>query len=105
MLAQMLATYAINDRDLYRRSATPCVENLARKTRKGIYDHDLAGKLWKYHADRCAQKYHEEHVGAGKWYDLLDAPTRRSAARIMADHYLSEVECRAKELEGKPSKG
>ena len=55
-LADELELLATNDGDLYRRQYMPIIKNLMRKRAKGIYDHNLAIKLWRYMIDRVAKQ-------------------------------------------------
>lgn len=54
--------------------------------KRGVYDHALAPKLWRYLADHGAKKYAEEYGGS------FDVPTRNLVAQEMADHYRDEIE-------------
>ena len=55
-LADELELLATNDAELYRRQYVPIIKNLMRKRAKGIYDHNLAIKLWRYLIDRVAKQ-------------------------------------------------
>lgn len=81
-----LVLYAENDGDLYRQSALPIIANLQRKVKKGTYDPELAIKLWRYHADRAAKKYTQEHDGE------FSPATRTAAAKEFRDGYDEEVQ-------------
>ena len=85
-----LVLYAENDGDLYRQSAVPVMKNLSRKFAKGIYDHELAKKLWKYHTDRAAKKYGKEH-GNDDGFAIFSPADRREAAAEMADSWQEEL--------------
>jgi hypothetical protein len=84
--AHELVLYAENDGDLYRQSALPIIANLQRKVKSGKYDHELAIKLWRYHADRAAKKYNKEHGGE------FSPATRDLAAKEFRDGYDEEVQ-------------
>jgi hypothetical protein len=58
--ARELTLFAVNDGDLYRQRAQPIIKNLARKMTKGVYNHDLACKGWRYLADDAAKRYTKE---------------------------------------------
>ena len=77
--ARELTLHADNDQQLYRSSHQPIIKNLSRKHAKGTYDHDKAGKLWKYHADRAAKSYEKQHGGK---FSVAD---RKAAASHFAD--------------------
>jgi len=90
--ARELVLYADNDEHLYRTSHQPIVKNLQRKHAKGIYDHEKATKLWGYHADRAAQKYHKEFGSGGKWHHMFSKTDRMKAAKQFADQGKDELE-------------
>ena len=48
MTASELASQASNDADLYKRQIQPIIKNLGRKKYKGIFNRDLAIKLFRY---------------------------------------------------------
>jgi len=89
--ARELALYAENDGDLYRQSAEPVMRNLSKKFKKGVYDHELAAKLWKYHADRAAKSYGKEH-GNDDGFAIFSPSVRREVAQYFADSWQSELE-------------
>lgn len=89
--AHELHLFATNDGDLYRRGATPIINNLKRKVKKGVYDHEKAVKLWKYHADNASKKYTKEVAGERHQTHLFSPATRELAARKMADYYKEDV--------------
>lgn len=107
--ARELALFTTNDFDLYRQQAQPIVENLAKKLAKGVFDRQKAIVLLGYLADNGAKKYAWNHGGdrRGKrsWEEMsvtmFDAPTRRAAAAEMLNHYMDEVEYRAREIAAK----
>lgn len=77
-----LEIMADNDALLYKQSFIPIVKNLLRKKMKGVYDHDLAKKLWKYHMDRT-----------NKQFSLGATPDdRREAASRLADRQEFEMD-------------
>jgi hypothetical protein len=88
-----LELYAENDQDLYSRSYVPIAKNLSKKFKKEIYDSELAKKLWKYHADRAAQKYGKDHAGGAKDGMRMFSPdTRRALAAQLEDSWRNEME-------------
>ena len=88
-----LELYAENDQDLYSRSYVPIAKNLSKKFKKKTYDSELAKKLWKYHADRAAQKYGKDHAGGAKDGMRMFSPdTRRALAAQLEDSWRSEME-------------
>lgn len=90
--ARELELYAENDEPLYRQSYVPIAKNLSKKFKKGVYDSELAKKLWKYHADRAAQKYGMDHAGGSKEGLRMFSPdTRRAFARSLEDYWHDEM--------------
>ena len=90
--ARELELYAENDESLYRQSYVPIAKNLSKKFKKGVYDSELAKKLWKYHADRAAQKYGMDHAGGSKEGLRMFSPdTRRAFARSLEDYWHDEM--------------
>ena len=81
-----LVLYADNDGQLYQTSTAPVQKNLSRKWKKGVYDHELAIKLWKYHADRAAKKYAQDFGGK-----VMSPDVRRAAAKEFADAWHAEL--------------
>ena len=65
--------------------------NLTRKFKEGIYDHELAKKLWKYHADRAAKAYGKEH-GNDDGFAIFSPAIRKEVAAEFADAWLAELE-------------
>jgi len=81
-----LVLYADNDGDLYQQSAVPIMKNLTRKWRKGVYDSELAAKLWLYHATRAAKNYAQEF---GYAFSVQD---RKDAAKEFEENWRAELE-------------
>lgn len=88
--AEKLKIFADNNKDLYDRSAVPVMQNLTRKFKKGIYDHELAKKLWKYHSDRAAKAYGKEHGNDG--FAIFSPAIRKEVAAEFADDFQVELE-------------
>ena len=55
-----LKLFIANDEDLYRRQFMPIVANIKRKIKRGVYNHEMAPKLWMYLVDNAAKKYVKE---------------------------------------------
>ena len=88
-----LELYSESNGDLYRQSYVPIAKNLSKKFKKGVYDSELAKKLWKYHADRAAQKYGMENAGGAKdGLRMFSPDTRRAVAASLEDSWKSEME-------------
>lgn len=76
-----LRLFADNDANLHRQSMQPIRDNLGKKMDKGVYDSAKAQTLWKYHADRAAQAYGEQHgSGAASGKQMFSPADRREAA-------------------------
>lgn len=86
-----LILFADNDGDLYRQSYTPIVANLKKKMAKGKFDAAKSVTLWKYHADRAAQKYTKEFGGRGPHgsYGTFSPDDRRAAAKHWAAEFIN----------------
>jgi len=76
--ADELVLYADHDEPLYRQSFQPIIANLKKKIAKGTYSPTMAVKLWRYHADRAAQKYAKEF--GGTWHKIFSTKDRQEAA-------------------------
>jgi len=76
--ADELVLYADHDEPLYRQSFQPIIANLKKKIAKGTYSPTMAVKLWRYHADRAAQKYAKEF--GGTWHKIFSTRDRQEAA-------------------------
>ena len=86
-LANELELIATNDGDLYRRQYMPIIKNLMRKRAKGVYDHNLAIKLWRYMIDRVA-KQEAGPMARIKFPGLV----RNMAAKKIADDELQKMD-------------
>jgi len=85
-----LVLFIDSDAGLYQQQGAPIMRNLSRKWDKGIYDHDLAQKLWYYLAVNGAKKYGQEH-GTGNGLKMFSPAVRRAAAKEMADNWMAEL--------------
>lgn len=86
-MADELKYYGENHSDLYRQRTVPIQRNLSKKWNKGVYNHELAVKLWKYWADDAARRYAKEFV-----VPVANVPTRLAVAKMMADDWQAELE-------------
>lgn len=92
-----LKMFGDNDGNLYRQSQQPIEANLSKKIAAGTYDHDLATKLWGYHADRAAQAYTKQFGSPGdKWHQMFSPGDRRAAATQWANEFRTEHALRSK---------
>lgn len=85
-----LVLFIDSDGQLYQQQGEPIMRNLSRKWDKGIYDHELAQKLWYYLAVNGAKKYGQEH-GTGNGLKMFSPAVRRAAAKEMADNWMEEL--------------
>ena len=86
-LADELELLATNDADLYTRQYMPIIKNLMRKRAKGVYDHNLAIKLWRYMIDRVAKQE------AGPMARIkFPGMVRNLAAKSIADMELQKMD-------------
>ena len=83
--AKELVLHGDNDSQLEYSSKQPIHRNLARKHKKGVYDHEKAKKLWSYHADRAAQSYAKQHGDGTPWHKMFSTAHRKAAAAHWAD--------------------
>lgn len=81
--ARELALYARNHSLLNAQRAQPIIRALALKLRKGTYDPAKAVVAWGYLAEAAAREFSDGR----DWSRMFDAPTRRLAARELADYY------------------
>lgn len=86
-----LVLYAENDGQLYQQSTAPIQKNLSKKWQKGIYDHDKAIQLWKYHADRAAKAYGREFSN-NDGLKIFSPAVRKAAAEEFANDWKAELE-------------
>lgn len=77
----------VNDAKHYNNVVRSFIPNVVRKMKRGVYDHDKAGQLYKYHADRVAADLEKNHE-----YPHASVATRRAAGKMFADHYRDEAE-------------
>jgi hypothetical protein len=91
--AHELELYIDNDRNLYFQQFIPIVKNLMLKRRKGVYNRELAVKLFMYLMDAGAKKYVAEFGTRGQKIDsMFNRNTRLQAARAFRDSFETEAE-------------
>lgn len=90
--ADELALFIENDADLYRQQTEPIIKNLQKKFKKGIYNENLAVKLWTYLANNGAKSYAKQFTKQGDWNRMFTPETRRKAAQILEKKYKEDVE-------------
>lgn len=79
--AHELELYAENTSSLYPQKLD-IIKNLQRKMDKGIYDPNLAWRLWLYWIDRAAQQYAKENGGV--WFQMFPKTIRTQVAKSIA---------------------
>ncbi len=85
-----------NEIDLYKNRLMPMYENLTRKKLRGVYDPNLAPKLFRYVVDEAAKRWYERMV---EWADdgksIVHKPTKevkQEAAEELARRFESSFE-------------
>jgi hypothetical protein len=76
----------MNDQDLYRQMFLPILMNLARKMKRGVYNHQMAPKLWQYLVDQGARKYVMQNGGTVR--NTFPKQARIELAKDMADEQM-----------------
>lgn len=97
--ARELELFIENDADLYRQQYTPIIKNLMLKRRRGVYNSELAVKLFMYLVDSGAKKYIREYVQSstpGSTPPNIDTVfnknTRLQVARSLRDSFEGEAD-------------
>ena len=81
-----LELFIMNDQDLYRQMFMPIIMNLARKMKRGVYNHQMAPKLWQYLVDQGAKKYVMQHGGTVR--NTFPKQARMELAKEIADEQM-----------------
>ena len=81
-----LELFIMNDQDLYRQMFMPIIMNLARKMKRGVYNHQMAPKLWQYLVDQGARKYVMQNGGTVR--NTFPKQARMELAKDMADEQM-----------------
>ena len=88
-----LDLYLMNNEELYRRRFMPIIENIKRKMRRGIYDHEKVIKLWMYLVDDAAREYIKEFGTPDQDVkDMFPKETRLKVAQVIADREKENIE-------------
>ena len=88
-----LDLYLMNNEELYRRRFMPIIENIKRKMRRGIYDHEKVIKLWMYLVDDAAREYVKEFGTPDQDVkDMFPKETRLKVAQVIADREKENIE-------------
>jgi hypothetical protein len=84
-----LELFIMNDQDLYRQMFLPILMNLARKMKRGVYNHQMAPKLWQYLVDQGAKKYVMQYGGTVR--NTFPKKARMELAKDMADEQMEMI--------------
>ena len=69
------------------------VDNLVKKMEKGLYDPNLAWRLWLYWVEAGAMRYAKEQGGV--WFQLFPLDLRREVAKELAKDEEAEIQAMA----------
>ena len=98
MRASEIASQASNDSELYRRQIQPIIKNLGRKKFKGVYNKDLAVKLFRYAVDNKVKEIAQRKNMSSR---MVPGAVRNDAASQMLSSFSSEIDEFAQELKKK----
>ena len=98
MRASEIASQASNDSELYRRQIQPIIKNLGRKKFKGVYNKDLAVKLFRYAVDNKVKEIAQTKNMSSR---MIPGSVRNDAASQMLSSFGSEIDEFAQELKKK----
>ena len=88
-----LDLYLMNNEELYRRRFMPIIENIKRKMRRGIYDHEKVIKLCMYLVHDAAREYIKEFGTPDQDVkDMFPKETRLKVAQLIADREKENIE-------------
>ena len=98
MRASEIASQASNDSELYRRQIQPIIKNLGRKKFKGVYNKDLAVKLFRYAVDNKVKEIAQQKNMSSR---MIPGSVRNDAASQLLSSFSSEIDEFAQELRKK----
>lgn len=87
--AEELFMFAVNDSETYFNSLSPVMDNMDKKRRAGKFDAEKAVKGFCHSAEHAARRYCQ--LFGGIWCQVFNPATRRAAAALFLDRYLSDV--------------
>lgn len=95
-VATELVLFVDNDEDLYRQQFLPIIKNIARKIKRGVYNPQLAVKLWMDLMESGAKKYIKEIGGldedtASSWHEAFPKNIREMAAKEMSEREYNKI--------------
>jgi hypothetical protein len=88
--ARELYLFINNDGDLHRQQTSSIIKNLGKKFKKGVYDRQLAVKLWMYLIDNGAKKYERDYGTPGA--KMFDKDTKILAAEMFEEEWYNEFQ-------------
>ncbi len=87
-----LKLYINNNEDLYRKKFMPIIANIKRKIKRGVYNHEMAPKLWMYLVDEAAVQYVDEFGSPDQDVkDMFPKELRMEIAKQLADEELDNI--------------
>lgn len=89
--ADELLFFTINDNEIFQKGIQPAITNLKMKMAKGVYNPELATKLWTYVMTAAAQKYAKEYGDGTPWNEMFNMATRKMAAQELANHFDGQI--------------
>jgi len=98
MRASEIASQASNDSELYRKQIQPIIKNLGRKKFKGVYNKDLAVKLFRYAIDNKVKEIAQRKQMSSR---MIPGAVRNDAASQMLSSFSDEIDEFAQELKKK----
>ncbi len=98
MRASEIASQASNDSELYRKQIQPIIKNLGRKKFKGVYNKDLAVKLFRYAVDNKVKEIAQQKNMSSR---MIPGAVRNDAASQLLSSFSSEIDEYAQELKKK----
>ena len=90
--ARELVLQTTNDETLYRKQIQPIILNLARKKVKGVFDKNLAVKLFRYAVDNKVKEI------AGSSSRMVPGNVRNEVAGKLLSFFAGEIDDKVKDL-------
>ena len=88
-----LKLYINNNEDLYRKKFMPIIANIKRKIKRGVYNHEMAPKLWMYLVDEAAVQYVDEFGSPDQDVkDMFPKDLRDAIALDMANDEFEKIQ-------------
>ena len=93
MSSNELSLQISNDGELYQKQIQPIIKNLARKKNKGVFDKNLAVKLFRYAVDNKVKEL------KGPQSRMIPGSVRNDAATKLLSQFSDEIDEYYKELQ------